>query len=157
MLKGMTSWFGTLPPDSVGSSIELVKMFVTQFMASIKRKCLTIYLLMVKQHNGESLKAYLIHLNTKWLTTQDKEITSATFLGDILLESSFLKKLMQKTLSMLKEFIDQEDAFINAEDTLPALKEPQKKEMKKARNDPRKPDLKEGTKEAEKNQSWCEG
>lgn len=75
---------------------------------------MTMYLLTVKHHKEESLKAYLAYFKTERLTTHDQEetINLATFLGGIWLENPILKWLAQKTTSTLKEFMDQVEIFL---------------------------------------------
>lgn len=61
---------------------------------------------------------------------QDDNITLAALLGGIWPQSLFMAKLARQTPSTLREFMDREDDFINADDTLHALLEPQKQETK---------------------------
>ena len=50
------TWFGSLSLGTIDSFEELVCLFMTQFLASRKRRCSTAYLLIVNQRDGESLK-----------------------------------------------------------------------------------------------------
>lgn len=59
-LKGAASgWFEAPQPGSIESFEELGRQFLTQFMASRRRRRLVAYLLIVKQLKDESLKTYL--------------------------------------------------------------------------------------------------
>ncbi|XP_042958151.1 uncharacterized protein LOC122293724 [Carya illinoinensis] len=125
-------WFGTLQPGSINSFEELAKQFLTQFMVS--RQCCgsTAYLLTIKQREGESFKAYLIQFKKERLSTedQDEKITLDALLGGIWPQSSFITELARKTPSTLREFMNKDDDYVNAEDTLQALLEPRKQEVK---------------------------
>lgn len=72
MLKEVVrDWFRTLQLGSVESFEELEWLFITQFMASRRRRCPSMYLLIVKQHEYEILEAYLTFLEKECLATND--------------------------------------------------------------------------------------
>lgn len=56
-------WFGAKQLGSIDNFEELERQFLTQFMASRRRKWLTMYLILVKLQDNESLKAYLARFN----------------------------------------------------------------------------------------------
>ncbi|XP_042962533.1 uncharacterized protein LOC122296802 [Carya illinoinensis] len=116
-------WFGTLKQRSINSFKQLAKQLLMQFMPNRRHRRPTVYLLTVKQKKDKNLKAYLTHFNKEMLTIddQDKKITLATLLGGIWLCSPFMVELSGKTPTNLREFMDREDDFVNAEDTLQAL------------------------------------
>lgn len=95
-------------------------------MASRKRRHLAAYLLRVKQQDGESLKSYLSQFNHKNMTTddQDEKITLATLLGGIWPRNPFMAEIARRTPTTLREFMNQANRFINAEDTLEVLTTP---------------------------------
>ncbi|XP_041019355.1 uncharacterized protein LOC121261165 [Juglans microcarpa x Juglans regia] len=123
-LKGLArGWFETLQPGSIDNFNELGRQFLTQFMASRRRQRPTAYLLTVKQRKDESLKAYLARFNKEKMIAddQDEKIMLAALLGGVWPRRPFMAELAKKTPSMLREFMDRVDDFVNAEDTLIAL------------------------------------
>lgn len=77
------------------------------------------------------MKAYLDKFNNERLAVDnpDEEITMAALLGEIWLRSPFMTKLVRKTSMTLREFIDRANEFVNVDNTLKALTNPQKIEM----------------------------
>ncbi|KAF5459049.1 hypothetical protein F2P56_023038 [Juglans regia] len=117
-LKGQ-AWgcFGALRPGLSSSFEKLAKHFLTQFIASRRRRKPTAYLLTVKQKEGENLKSYLTCFNKERLTTedQDEKITLAALLGGVWPRSPFMAELARRTPSTLRDFMDWADEFVNAE------------------------------------------
>lgn len=76
-----------------------------------------------KQKEDEYLKMYLAHFSKEWLPTdnQDEKITLAALLGGVWPQIPFIAKLSRKTPTTLKEFMDRENKFFNAQDTFSAL------------------------------------
>ncbi|XP_040999521.1 uncharacterized protein LOC121245565 [Juglans microcarpa x Juglans regia] len=123
-LKGAArAWFGSLSPETIDSFDDLAFLFITQIMASQKRRRPTTYLFTVKQRDGESLKLYLSRFNRERMTTdnQDEKITLIALLGGIWPRNPFMPEIARKTPTKLRESMDWADRFINAEDTLEAL------------------------------------
>ncbi|KAF5450115.1 hypothetical protein F2P56_030491 [Juglans regia] len=136
-LKGSARvWVGSLAPRSIDSFGELTRLFLTQFMASSRRRCPSAYLLTIKQGEDESLKIYLSRLNKECMIIedQDEKITLVALLGGVWLRSQFMAELARRTPATLREFMDQVNNFINVEDTLRALTEPTRKELEQAEN-----------------------
>lgn len=81
----MRIWFGSLILWLIDSFGELASLFLTQFMASRRRRRPKAYLLTIKQRENESLKAYLSRFNNKRMMTddQEKKITLAALLGGV--------------------------------------------------------------------------
>lgn len=109
-----------MPPNSIRNIENLTKMFVIQFIAGRKRKCLVAYLLMVKQRKDKSLKAYLARLNKKRLTTTDqgKKVTLTALLGGIWPSNRFMLKLARRIQTILWKFMDKANDFVNTKDIL---------------------------------------
>ncbi|XP_040999817.1 uncharacterized protein LOC121245946 [Juglans microcarpa x Juglans regia] len=120
-LKGPArAWFGSLAPKSVDIFGGLARLFLTQFMSNRRRRYSAAYLLTIKQTEDESLKSYLTRFNNERMTAddQDEKITLAALLGGVWPLSQFMAEIARRTPSMLQEFKDQADNFINVEDTL---------------------------------------
>lgn len=62
---------------------------------------------------------------------RDEKITLTMLLGKVWPQFAFMAKLVKRTLVNLQKFIDQADNFINEEDTLNALTELRRKELKR--------------------------
>lgn len=85
-LKGAArGCFGALQPGSVDSFENLGQKFLTQFMASRRRRRSAVYLLTLKQKEVESLKAYLVRFNRERMTSDDhdEKNTLTALLGGI--------------------------------------------------------------------------
>ncbi|XP_041010255.1 uncharacterized protein LOC121254329 [Juglans microcarpa x Juglans regia] len=98
-LKGTArAWFGSLPPGTIDSFVELARLFLMQFMASRKMRHPAAYLLIVKQWDDEILKSYLSRFNREHMTTddQDEKITLAALLGG-LSHNPFMTEITWKT------------------------------------------------------------
>ncbi|XP_040994330.1 uncharacterized protein LOC121240871 [Juglans microcarpa x Juglans regia] len=135
ILKGtMQAWFASLAPKSFYSFEDLAGLFITQLMASRRRRHLTAYLLTIEQQEDKSLKAYLVRFNKERMTTddQDEKITLATLLSHVGPQNPFMAELARKTPATLWEFMDQADGFINVKDTLQALTAPGKMKLDQA-------------------------
>jgi hypothetical protein len=78
-LKGVAKdWFTGLPPKSVGTFKELGRLFLTQFLATRKRKKDLTCLLTLRQDKEESLKDFMLRFNREKLevdTPDDKNVT----------------------------------------------------------------------------------
>jgi hypothetical protein len=60
-------WFTELPPKSVGTFKELGRLFLTQFLATRKRKKSVTCLLTLRQGNEETLKDFMLRFNKEKL------------------------------------------------------------------------------------------
>lgn len=83
-LRGIArAWFGSLPPRMVDNFSELARLFLTQFMASRKRRQPAACLLTMKQRDDESLESCLSRFSRERMTTddQDEKLTLVTLLG----------------------------------------------------------------------------
>ncbi|KAF5468932.1 hypothetical protein F2P56_013040 [Juglans regia] len=126
-LKGAArAWFEALLPGTIINFTKLACFFLTQVMASRKMRRPAAYLLMVKQRDDESLKSYISRFDRECITTydQDEKITLAALLGGIWPCNPFMTEIAQRTPTLLREFMDHADGFINAEDMLLALTAP---------------------------------
>jgi hypothetical protein len=84
-LKGVAKdWFTRLPPKSVGTFKELGRLFLTQFLATRKRKKNATCLLTMRQGKEESLKDFMLRFNKEKLevdTPDDKTMLCALIQG----------------------------------------------------------------------------
>jgi hypothetical protein len=84
-LKGVAKdWFTGLPPKSVGTFKELGRLFLTQFLATRKRKKNATCLLTMRQGKEESLKDFMLRFNKEKLevdSPDDKTILNALMQG----------------------------------------------------------------------------
>ncbi|XP_040996144.1 uncharacterized protein LOC121242332 [Juglans microcarpa x Juglans regia] len=131
---GARAWFGSLLPGTIIDFTKLARFFLTQVMASRKRRRPATYLLTVKQRDDESLKLYLSRFNRErmMIDDQDEKITLAALLGGIRPYNPFMIEIARRTPYPLREFMDRADGFINAEDMLRALIAPRRTEQEKA-------------------------
>jgi hypothetical protein len=84
-LKGVAKdWFTGLPPKSVGTFKDLGRLFLTQFLATRKRKKDPTCLLTLRQDKEESLKDFMLRFNREKLevdTPDDKTLLCALMQG----------------------------------------------------------------------------
>jgi hypothetical protein len=80
-LRGVAkNWFTVLPPKSVGTFKELGRLFLTQFLATRKRKKSTTCLLTLCQGKKETLKDFMLRFNKEKLevdSPDDKTMLNA--------------------------------------------------------------------------------
>lgn len=129
-LKGATlTWFVSLALNSICNFENLTSLFITQFMASRKRRRPPMaQLLIVKLQEDESLKLYLTRFNKEQMST-DVQYEKISLLGGIWARNLFIMELARKNPTTLREFIDQVDGFINVENMLQVLTTPRRKEL----------------------------
>jgi hypothetical protein len=142
-LKGVAKdWFTGLPPKSVGTFKELGRLFLTQFLATRKRKNNATCLLTMRQGKEESLKDFMLRFNKEKLevdSPDDKIILNALMQGvraeGPLMDEVGRKNVRKVTLSqfmkLTEEFIHQEElvgTLLKAQ----TLEEQAKQESKKA-------------------------
>jgi hypothetical protein len=60
-------WFTELPPKSVGTFKDLGRLFLTQFLATRKRKKSVTCLLTLRQGKEETLKDFMLRFNKEKL------------------------------------------------------------------------------------------
>lgn len=128
-LKGLVRvWFGSLELKYIDSFKELACLFLMQFMESRRMRHPVVYLLTIKKREDKSLKTYLSRFNKERMTMndQEKKITLTMLLGGVW---PGLAKLARRTPTILREFMDQFNYFIKAENPLHTLTEPRKKEL----------------------------
>jgi hypothetical protein len=147
-LKGVAKdWFIGLPPKSVGTFKDLGRLFLTQFLATRKRKKDPTCLLTLCQDKEESLKDFMLRFNREKLevdTPDDKTLLCALMQG-IRAERPLMAEVGRKNVNkvtlpqfmkLTEEFIHQEKlvgAFLKAQ----TLEEQAKKERKKDSNPPK--------------------
>jgi hypothetical protein len=147
-LKGVAKeWFTGLPPKSVGTFKELGRLFLTQFLATRKRKKNATCLLTLRQGKEESLKDFMLRFNKEKLevdTLDDKTLLCALMQG-VRAEGPLMAEVGRKNVNKvtLPQFMKLTEEFIHQEELVGALlkaqtlEEQAKKESKKDSNAPK--------------------
>ena len=84
LIKVTKDWFTGLPLKSVGTFKELGRLFLTQFLATRKRKKSVTCLLTLRQGKEETLKDFMLRFNKEKLevdSPDDKTILNALMQG----------------------------------------------------------------------------
>jgi hypothetical protein len=141
-LKGVAKdWFTGLPPKSVSTFKELGRLFLTQFLATRKRKKDPTCLLTLRQGKEESLKDFMLRFNREKLevdTPDDKTLLCALMQG-VRAEGPLMAEVGRKNVNKvtLPQFMKLTEEFIHQEELVGALlkaqtlEEQSKKESKK--------------------------
>jgi hypothetical protein len=142
-LKGVAKdWFTGLPPKSVGTFKELGRLFLTQFLATRKRKKNATCLLTMRQGKEESLKDFMLRFNKEKLevdSPDDKIILNALMQG-VRAEGPLMAEVGRKNVRKvtLPQFMKLTEEFIHQEELVgtllkaQTLEEQAKQESKKA-------------------------
>jgi hypothetical protein len=147
-LKGVAKdWFTGLPPKSIGTFKELGRLFLTQFLATRKRKKDPTCLLTLRQDKEESLKDFMLRFNREKLevdTPDDKTLLYALMQG-VRAEGPLMAEVGRKNVNKvtLPQFMKLTKKFIHQEELVGALlkahtlEEQAKQESKKDSSAPR--------------------
>jgi hypothetical protein len=117
-LKGVAKdWFTGLPPKSVGTFKELGRLFLTQFLATRKRKKDPTCLLTLRQGKEESLKDFMLRFNREKLevdTPDDKTLLCALMQG-VRAEGPLMAEVGRKNVNKvtLPQFMKLTEEFIH--------------------------------------------
>jgi hypothetical protein len=137
-LKGVAKdWFTGLPPKSVATFKDLGRLFLTQFLATRKRKKDPTCLLTLRQDKEESLKDFMLRFNREKLevdTPDDKTLLCA-LMAEVG-RKNVKKVTLPQFMKLTEEFIHQEElvgALLKAQ----TLEEQAKKEKKRDSNPPK--------------------
>jgi hypothetical protein len=120
-LKGVAKdWFTELPSKSVGTFKELERLFLTQFLATQKRKKSVTCLLTLRQGNEESLKDFMLRFNKEKLevdSLDDKTMLNALMQG-VRAEGPLMAKVGRKNIQKvtLPQFMKLTEEFIHQEE-----------------------------------------
>jgi hypothetical protein len=159
-LKGVAKdWFTGLPPKLVGSFKELGRLFLSQFLATRKRKKSVTCLLTLHQGKEETLKDFMLRFNKEKLkvdSPNDKTMLNVLMQG-IRVEGPLMAELAKSTQEVtLPRFMKLTEEFINQEELIgtllkaQTLEEQAKKEGKKAPVVPKSKEEKNPRKEEKK-------
>jgi hypothetical protein len=147
-LKGVAKdWFIRFPPKSVGTFKELGRLFLTQFLATRKRKKNATCLLTLRQDKEKSLKDFMLRFNREKLevdTLDDKTLLCALMQG-VRTEGPLMAEVGRKNVNKvtLPQFIKLTEEFIHQEELVgtllkaQTLEEQAKQESKKASTVPK--------------------
>jgi hypothetical protein len=147
-LKGVAKdWFTGLPSKSVGTFKELGRLFLTQFLATRKRKKDTTCLLTMRQGKKESLKDFMLRFNKEKLevdTPDDKTMLCALMQG-VRAEGPLMAEVGRKNIRKvtLSQFMKLTEEFIHQEELVgtllkaQTLEEQANQEGKKASTNPK--------------------
>jgi hypothetical protein len=147
-LKGVAKdWFTGLPLKSVGTFKELGRLFLTQFLATRKRKKNATCLLTMRQGNEESLKDFMLRFNKEKLevdSPDDKTMLNALMQG-VRAEGPLMAEVGRKNIRKvtLPQFMKLTEEFIHQEELVgtllkaQTLEEQAKQESKKASTAPK--------------------
>jgi hypothetical protein len=125
-LKGVAKdWFTGLPSKSVGTFKELGRLFLTQFLATRKRKKDTTCLLTMRQGKKESLKDFMLRFNKEKLevdTPDDKTMLCALMQG-VRAEGPLMAEVGRKNIRKvtLPQFMKLTEEFIHQEELVGTL------------------------------------
>ncbi|XP_059437733.1 uncharacterized protein LOC132170676 [Corylus avellana] len=149
-LEGVAQdWFARFPAKSVDSFKELGSHFLSQFLATKKRRKNSACLLSLCQGKEESLKDFMHRFNKKKLLVDnpgDQTVLSALWHGDRP-NGPLMAEVSKSSIEItLLEFIVKTEEYINQEEMIKALtkgqeeedqeKEDAKKEKEDAKNEP---------------------
>jgi hypothetical protein len=111
-------WFGGLPASSVDSFEDLAKIFLTQFLASKRRKNTLQYMLALKQGETEPLKDYLQRFNKERVEAEEmsESVVLTAAINGLWHKGPFVLELAKKTPTTLQEFMEKAEEFINQEE-----------------------------------------
>jgi hypothetical protein len=124
-LKGVANdWFTGLPPKSIGTFKELGHLFLTQFLATQKRKKSVICLLTLRQGKEETLKDFMLRFNKEKLevdSSDDKTMLNALMQG-VRAEGPLMAELGRSTREVtLPQFMKLTEEFIYQEELVGTL------------------------------------
>jgi hypothetical protein len=119
-LKGVAkNWFTDLPPKSVGTFKELGHLFLTQLLATRKRKKSVTCLLTLRQGKEETLKDFMLCFNKEKLEVDspDKKMMLNALMQGVRAEGPLMAEIGRNTqkvtlpqfMKLTKEFIHQEE------------------------------------------------
>ncbi|XP_058104886.1 uncharacterized protein LOC131254327 [Magnolia sinica] len=110
-------WYHQLKPNSIGSFVELSRLFLTQFISGKKSRKPNTHLFTIKQGPKESLKDYIARFNKEALQVEDyddKMTLSVVFSG--LKEGKFTFSIGKNPLNTLAELVTRAQKYTNAEE-----------------------------------------
>ncbi|XP_059441976.1 uncharacterized protein LOC132174319 [Corylus avellana] len=125
-------WFGKLPANSIDDFKTLGHLFLSQFLATQKRKKNPAYLLSLVQGKEESLKEYMLRFNQEKLMIENppEQTVLDALMHGVRAEGPLMANLSKNTkLVTLGQFIKKADEYINQEETVKALMKNQKEEL----------------------------
>jgi ribonuclease HI len=113
-------WFGGLPSSSIDSFEDLAKTFLTQFLASKRRKNTLQFMLALKQGENEPLKDYLQRFNKERVEAEDmsESVVLTAAINGLHHKGPFVLELAKKTPTTLREFMEKAEEFINQEEMM---------------------------------------
>ncbi|XP_058075987.1 uncharacterized protein LOC131224695 [Magnolia sinica] len=117
------SWYRQLKPNSIGSFVELSRLFLTQFISGKKSRKSNTHMFTIKQEPKESLKDYITRFNEEALQVEDyddKMTLSAVFGG--LKEARFTFSIGKNSSKTLADLIARAQKYTNAEEFTNARK-----------------------------------
>jgi hypothetical protein len=148
------NWLRKLPPSSITCFDDLGRKFVTQFLAGCKRKKPSGQLMAMRQKEGESLKDYVVRFNQAKLTVDSptEEMVYAALYQGLQVEGPLMSEIALNHPENLTALTDVIEKYINQEETLAALREPQKQKVTESSNSGKK----ENEKRAQKDEKRTE-
>jgi hypothetical protein len=124
-------WFNKLESKSIGSFVQLSKVFIDHFIGGQRRGRPPTHLLNVKQMEGESLKAYVHRFNKEAMQIdRPKEDVTLTVVMAGLRKGDFLYDLCKDPLETLSELMYKAQKHMNAEDAIESQDDPPPKRRK---------------------------
>ncbi|XP_059441921.1 uncharacterized protein LOC132174251 [Corylus avellana] len=125
-------WFGKLPANSIDDFKTLGRLFLSQFLATRKRKKNPAYLLSLVQEKEESLKEFMLRFNQEKLMIENppEQTVLDALMHGVRAEGPLMAELSKSTkLVTLGQFIKKADEYINQEETVKALMKNQKEKL----------------------------
>lgn len=104
-------------------------LFLSQFLATRKRKKNPAYMLSLVQGKDESLKGYMLKFNREKLTVEspNEQIVLLALMNGVRAEGPLMAEIAKKSMLLtLRQFLNKSEEYINQEETVGALMKSQK-------------------------------
>ncbi|XP_059429048.1 uncharacterized protein LOC132162845 [Corylus avellana] len=125
-------WFGRLLANSIDDFKTLGRLFLSQFLATRKRKKNLTYLLSLVQGKEESLKEFMLRFNQEKLIIENpsEQTVLDALMHMVRAERPLMAELSKSSkLVTLSQFMKKADEYINQEETVKALMKSQREEI----------------------------
>ncbi|XP_059428612.1 uncharacterized protein LOC132162395 [Corylus avellana] len=125
-------WFGRLPASSIDNFKTLGRLFLSQFLATRKRKKNPAKLLSLVQGKEESLKEFMLRFNQEKLMIENpnEQTVLDALMHGVRAEGPLMAELSKSSkLITLSQFMKKANEYINQEETVKALMKSQREEI----------------------------
>ncbi|XP_021609068.1 uncharacterized protein LOC110612597 [Manihot esculenta] len=113
------AWFNSLEAESIKSFRDLADIFISRFIAGVSAKRKTSYLETVRQRKNQSLREYVVRLNTEALQIPELDESRAVeAMQKGTTSPEFFRSLCRKPPTTLAELMKRAEKYITQDDTL---------------------------------------